>query len=94
VLRPEEQERARVVCFPCEDSVKEQLDALAGPDGLFAQLVWQGTDALIPGSRRSSSEPNVKTSKTEAPSPVNLQAVNLLGVGGVVHTLQRWRPVA
>jgi hypothetical protein len=83
-------ERARVVCFPCEDSVKEQLDALAGPDGLFAQLVWQGTDALIPGSRRSSSEPNVKTSKTEAPSPVNLQAVNLLGVGGVVHTLQRW----
>lgn len=78
------------MCFKCEDSVKTDLNALAGPDGLFAQLVWQGPDALIPGSRRNSSDPVVKTSKVTAPSPVNLGAANLLGAGGVVHTLQRW----
>lgn len=80
----------RIVCFGCETEVKENLGALAGPDGLFAQLVWQGADALIPGSRRSSSDPVVKMSKVTAPSPVNLGAANLLGAGGVVHTLQRW----
>lgn len=90
VLRPEEQERVRIVCFQCEEAVKEHLGALAGPDGLFAQLVWQGTHALTPGSRRSNSDPAVKTSKVTAPSPVRLEAVNLLGAGGVVHTLQRW----
>ena len=89
VLRVEELNLARIVCFQCEDAVKEHLNDLAGPDGLFAQLVWQGADALVPGSRRGS-EPNVKTSKSEAPSPVSLQAINLLGAGGVVHTLQRW----
>ena len=70
--------------------MKEHLNALAGPDGLFARLVWKGTDALTPGSRRSNSDPVVKTSKVTAPSPVNLGAANLLGAGGVVHTLQRW----
>lgn len=90
VLRPEEQERGRIVCCNCEDEVKENLNALVGPDGLFARLVWLGTDALTPGARRSNSDPSVKTSKTSAPSPVRLQAMNLLGAGGVVHTLQRW----
>lgn len=90
VLSPQEQDLARLACFPCEDGVKEHLNALAGPDGLFAQLVWKGTDALTPGSRRSSSDPVVKTSKVTAPSPVNLGAANLLGAGGVVQTLQRW----
>lgn len=90
VLRVEEQDLSRKVCFGCEQEVKDRLHDLAGPDGLFARLVWQGTDALIPGARRSSSDPVVKMSKTEAPSPVRLQAVNLLGAGGVVHTLQRW----
>lgn len=32
----------------------------------------------------------VKSSKVEAPSPVRLQVMNLLGAGGVVHTLKRW----
>lgn len=90
VLTPEEQERKRLVCFRCEEGVKEHLTALAGPDGLFAQLVWRGTEALTPSSGRSNSDPNVKTSKTTAPSPVNLEAVNLLGAGGLVQTLQRW----
>jgi hypothetical protein len=90
VLSPEEQERARVACFRCEEEVKEALTALAGPDGLFAQLVWRGVEALTPGSGRSNSDPNVKTSKVTAPSPVRLDAVNLLGAGGLVHTLQRW----
>lgn len=79
-----------MACFRCEQEVRTNLDALAGPDGLFARLVWQGADALIPGARRSSSDPVVKMSKTTAPSPVRLAAVNLLGAGGVVHTLQRW----
>lgn len=79
-----------MTCFGCEDDVKENLKSLAGPDGLFAQLVWRGTEALVPGSRRSSSDPVVRTSKVTAPSPVNLGVANLLGAGGVVHTLQRW----
>lgn len=74
----------------CEDGVKDHLNLLAGPDGLFARLVWLGTDALTPGASRSKSDPVVKTSKVTAPSPVNLGAVNLLGAGGVVVTLQRW----
>lgn len=90
VLSPEEQDRKRVVCFSCEEDVKEKLNLLVGPNGLFAQLVWQGADALTPTSGRSNSDPAVKTSKVTAPSPVRLGAVNLLGAGGVVHTLQRW----
>lgn len=80
----------RLVCFRCEEDVKDHLNELAGPDGLFAQLVWKGAEALTPGSGRSNSDPNVKTSKTTAPSPVRLDAVNLLGAGGLVNTLQRW----
>lgn len=63
---------------------------LAGPDGLFARLVWRGTDALTPSGGRNNNDPAVKSSKTSAPSPVRIQAMNLLGAGGVVHTLQRW----
>jgi hypothetical protein len=83
-------EAGRTACRRCEDTVKEHLNTLAGPDGLFAQLVWLGTDALSRGGGRSNNEPAVKSSKTIAPSPVRDQAMNLLGVGGVVHTLQRW----
>lgn len=90
VLSPEEQSRARIVCLRCEEDVKDNLDALVGPDGLFAQLVWRGAEALTPAAGRNSSDPNVKTSKTNAPSPVRLEAINLLGTGGLVHTLQHW----
>jgi hypothetical protein len=83
-------EASRLVCYLCEDSVREDLEELAGPTGLFAQLVWAGADALTPGSNRSSSDPVVKMSKTTAPDPVRMQAMNLLGRGGVVNTLQRW----
>lgn len=84
-------EIGRVACRRCEASVREHLDELCGPDGLFAQVVWLGTEALTPGrSGRGSNDPVVKTSKTSAPSPVVVSTVNLLGAGGVVHTLQRW----
>lgn len=86
-LRHDEFER--LACRRCEHNVKEDLDALAGPSGLFARLTWLGVDALSPTSRRSNG-PVVKTSKTTAPPPVRLQSINLLGAGGVVHTLQRW----
>lgn len=83
-------ESGRFACRPCEASVKVNLNHLAGPDGLFAQVVWLGTSALTAGGGgRSSNDPVVKTSKTSAPSPVKIQAMNLLGAGGVVHTLQR-----
>ena len=89
-LHAEERTRGRVACCACEDGVRSDLEALTGPDGLFARLVWLGADALTPRAGRSSSDPVVKMSKTTAPDPVRLQVVNLLGVGGVVHSLQRW----
>lgn len=89
-LDADEFKLGRLTCTRCEEGVKENLNALAGPDGLFAQLVWQGADALTPGGSRNNSDPAVKTSKTNAPSPVRLQAMNLLGAGGVVQTLQKW----
>lgn len=83
-------EAERLVCRRCEDVVKEHLESLAGPDGLFAQLVWKGTEALGRSGGQRSNDPVVKQSKITAPSPVRDQAMNLLGAGGVVHTLQRW----
>lgn len=83
-------EGPRLACRPCEDRLKTNLDELAGPSGLFARLTWMGVDALTPGSRRNNNDPVVKMSKTTASSPVHMQAINLLGTGGVVHTLQRW----
>lgn len=76
-------------CDKCQLEVRANLEELAGPRGLFARLIWAGPDLLIPGARRGNSE-RVSTSKTEAPSPVSLTAVNLLGAGGMLHTLQRW----
>lgn len=79
-----------MACVPCEDGVRRELEQLAGAKGLFAQLVWAGADALTPSSGRKSSGPVVKVSKTVAPPPVRIGAMNLLGAGGVVQTLQRW----
>lgn len=90
VLRPEEQDRKRLACFQCEGTAASNLELLAGPDGLFAQLVWKGTLALTPTGGHNNSDPAVKSSKTVAPPPVRIQAMSLLGAGGVVHTLQRW----
>lgn len=87
VLRPDEQ--SRFACRSCEKGVQGELEELAGPRGLFARLVWAGPDLLTPRQRASNGD-KVKTSKTEAPSPVRMEALDLLGAGGVVGTLQRW----
>lgn len=86
-LRPD-LEAGRLVCRSCEDRVRKDLNALAGPSGLFAQLVWVGPDVLAPGSQRHQGGGG--GSSVEAPAPVRLGPMNLLGAGGVVHTLQRW----
>lgn len=79
----------RPVCIDCEDRTGDDLRELAGPDGLFARLVWLGADGLARGAGGRAPGPVVKTSKINAPSPVRDQVINLLGTGGVVHTLQR-----
>lgn len=86
VLRPEDHQR--IVCRQCESTAKGNLSALAGSQGLFAQLVWAGPDVLIPGQRHQGGGGGSKS--VEAPAPVRLGPMNLLGAGGVVHTLQRW----
>lgn len=85
-LAPEDLERK--ACRPCESGVKGKLVSLAGASGLFARLVWVGPDALIPSQRHQGGGGG--GTKVEAPAPVRLGPINLLGAGGVVHTLQRW----
>lgn len=84
-IRPDD--APRIVCRPCESAAKGNLAALAGAQGLFAQLVWAGSDILLPGQR---SQGGGGGSRVDAPMPVRLGPMNLLGAGGVVHTLQRW----
>lgn len=84
-LRPDD--APRIVCRPCESTVKGNLSALAGSQGLFAQLVWAGPDVLLPRQRTQGGGGG---SRVDAPMPVRLGPMNLLGAGGVVHTLQRW----
>jgi hypothetical protein len=79
----------RPVCVACENRTADDLRELTGPDGLFARLVWLGADGLARGGGGRPAGPVVKTSKINAPSPVRDQVINLLGAGGVVHTLQR-----
>lgn len=70
-------------CRPCTDRVDHNLTALAGPDGLYAQLA----NSLHPGS--SSGGPAVSGSRT-APLPVRLDPLSLAARGGVVTVLQTW----
>jgi len=84
-LRPDDD--PRIVCRQCESTAKGNLSALAGSQGLFAQLVWAGPDVLLPGQRNQGGGGG---SRVDAPMPVRLGPMNLLGAGGVVGTLQRW----
>ena len=73
----------RQACLPCVRRTDENLLALAGARGLYAQLGQQ----LTPGS--GSSGPAVSGSRT-APIPVRLEPLSLLAKGGVVTILQTW----
>jgi hypothetical protein len=69
-------------CRPCTERVAANLAALAGPNGLYAQL----SDSLHHGS---SSGPTVSGSR-EAPLPLRLNPLSLAARGGVVTILQTW----
>jgi hypothetical protein len=73
----------RQACLPCVRRADENLSALAGVRGLYAQLGQQ----LAPGS--GSSGPAVSGSRA-APIPVRLEPLSLLAKGGVVTILQTW----
>ncbi|WP_309140300.1 hypothetical protein [Streptomyces sp. PKU-EA00015] len=73
----------RQACRPCIRRTDENLLALAGVRGLYAQLGRQ----LAPGS--GSGGPVVSGSRS-APIPVRLEPLSLLAKGGVVTILQTW----
>jgi hypothetical protein len=73
----------RQACRPCICRTDENLLALAGARGLYAQLGQQ----LTPGA--GNSGPAVSGSRT-APIPVRLEPLSLLAKGGVVTILQTW----
>ena len=78
-----EDELDRQACLPCVRRTDENLLALAGARGLYAQLGQQ----LAPGA--GSGGPTVSGSRT-APIPVRLEPLSLLAKGGVVTILQTW----
>lgn len=73
----------RQACRPCIRRTDENLLALTGARGLYAQLGRQ----LAPGS--GSGGPVVSGSRS-APIPVRLEPLSLLAKGGVVTILQTW----
>lgn len=74
----------RQACRPCIRRTDENLLALAGARGLYAQLGQH----LTPGS--SSSGGPVVSGSRSAPIPVRLEPLSLLAKGGVVTILQTW----
>lgn len=79
-----EHELTHQACRPCTDRIDQQLQALAGPDGLYARL----SRSLTPGS--SSGGPVVSGSRTP-PAPLRLQVLNLMTERGpVISPLESW----
>ena len=70
-------------CRPCTERADQHLRALAGTDGLYAQL----SGRLMPG--RGGDGPCVSGSRS-APLPLRLEPLNLMARGGVVTILQTW----
>jgi hypothetical protein len=81
-LRDDEQGRA--ICCRCEERAAQQLAAIQGPRGLYAQLGRH----LQRGS--GSGGPAVSGSKT-APAPLRVDVLNLQCAGGpVLGPLETW----
>jgi hypothetical protein len=72
-------ELSRYACFLCEDRAQKQITALPS---LYRNL----SGALAPGARGANNSP--VTSSREAPLPVNLHVLDMLGPGGIVAELQ------
>jgi hypothetical protein len=78
-----EHELGGVACRLCYDRALRDLNALPGPDGLYAQLAH----CLTPGA--SISDGRAPAGRT-APLPVRLAPLDLSARGGVVTILQTW----
>ncbi|MGW2920405.1 hypothetical protein ACWDBF_21440 [Streptomyces angustmyceticus] len=78
-----ENELGRRACRMCQRRADQDLEALAGPDGLYAALA----SALTPGA--GGSEARVSGSRS-APLPLRLEPLSLSARGGVVTVLQTW----
>ncbi|MEU2603233.1 hypothetical protein [Streptomyces albus] len=78
-----EHEIGHQACTLCVNRTDANLVALAGPNGLYAQL----PAAMMPG--RSGSPGRVSGSRT-APIPPRLGPLNLSAPGGIITTLQMW----
>lgn len=78
-----ENELDRRACRMCQRRADQNLEALAGPPGLYAALAA----ALAPGA--GSSEARVSGSRS-APLPLRLEPLSLSARGGVVTVLQTW----
>lgn len=76
-------ELARIACRICRDRTEQNLTALAGQHGLYAQLAT----CLAPGASVSDGRP---TQGRTAPLPVRLAPLSLSARGGVVTILQTW----
>ncbi|HEY9373948.1 hypothetical protein [Streptomyces sp.] len=77
-------ETGRQLCGRCEDRAAQQLAAIPGPRGLYAQLAHH----LQRGG--SSGGPTVSGSKA-APAPLRLDILNLQTAGGpVLGPLEGW----
>ncbi|MFF7411650.1 hypothetical protein [Streptomyces lydicus] len=78
-----ENELGRRACRMCQRRADHDLEALAGPRGLYAAL----DSALAPGA--GSGEARVSGSRS-APLPLRLEPLSLSARGGVVTVLQTW----
>lgn len=76
-------ELGRVACRVCHSRADENLAALAGPDGLYAQL----SACMAPGSTPKDGR---AAGGRAAPLPVRLAPLDLAARGGVVTVLQSW----
>ncbi|RXS84228.1 hypothetical protein EST92_11765 [Streptomyces sp. TM32] len=79
-----ENELGRRACRMCQRRADQNLEALAGSQGLYAALAA----ALAPGA--GSGEARVSGGTRSAPLPLRLEPLSLSARGGVVTVLQTW----
>ncbi|GFE20043.1 hypothetical protein [Streptomyces nigrescens] len=79
-----ENELGRQACRMCQRRVDDNLQSLAGSQGLYAAL----SAALVPGA--GNGEARVSGGTRTAPLPLRLEPLSLSSRGGVVTVLQTW----
>ncbi|WP_432137624.1 hypothetical protein [Streptomyces sp. bgisy154] len=76
-------ETGRYVCLPCEQRIDRDLQAIAGPAGLYARLCLRIQPGRRGGAPAVSGTPGRGT-------PADLQILSLTATGGIVSTLETW----